>query len=68
MTMATESGRIKHGGMGEFLTPPTHPEHSFSVETELRRKPENRGSMSLSYAVKSLSISARRFELKPNRY
>src|SRR5262245_63196618 len=39
--------------MGGFLNPPGHPEHTMSVETDLRRRPENRGSMSLSSAAKS---------------
>lgn len=43
-------GTPKHG-MGGFLNPPGHPEHTHHVETDLRRKPENRGSMSLSSAV-----------------
>lgn len=38
-------------GMGGAFNPPTHPEYTMSVETELRRRPENRGGMSLSYAV-----------------
>lgn len=46
-----EKGRIVLSGMGGFLNPPTHPEHTRSVETDLRRRPENRGSMSLSCAV-----------------
>lgn len=36
------------GGMGGFLNPPTHPEHTQHVETDLRKRPENRGGMSLS--------------------
>lgn len=44
-------GRVVRGGMGGFLNPPGHPEHDWSVETDLRRRPENRGSMSLSHAV-----------------
>jgi len=44
-------GRIVEGGMGGFLNPPGHPEHDWHVETDLRRKPENRGCMSLSYAA-----------------
>jgi hypothetical protein len=39
--------------MGGFLCPPGHPMHTASVETDLRRKPENRGCMSLEYAVDS---------------
>ena len=44
-------GSIVNTGMGGFLNPPTHPEHFYSVETDLNRSPENRGSMSLSYAL-----------------
>jgi len=51
--MTHERGRIRREGMGGFLNPPTHPEHSYSVETDLRRRPENRGSMSLETAVTS---------------
>ena len=47
----TEQGKIVNRGAGGFLCPPEHPEHTFSVETDLRCRPENRGSMSLSYAV-----------------
>lgn len=46
-------GRIVRRGTGGFLNPPTHPEHEWGVETDLRRKPENRGSMSLGQAAKS---------------
>jgi hypothetical protein len=49
--MATEKGKIVSGGMGGFLNPPTHPEHSIHVETDLRRRKENRGAMSLSSAA-----------------
>ena len=49
--MATEKGKIVHDGMGGFLNPPTHPEHEWSVQTDLRRRPENRGGMSLSTAA-----------------
>ena len=46
------SARIStRSGMGGFLNPPGHPEHTSSVETDLRRHPENRGAMSLSYAA-----------------
>lgn len=48
---ATEQGRIVSGGMGGFLNPPGHPEHSMHVETGLRRKKENRGGLSLSAAA-----------------
>jgi hypothetical protein len=46
-----ERGRIVQSGMGGFLNPPGHPEHTQSVETDLHRRPENRGGMSLSAAV-----------------
>ncbi len=46
-----EAGRIAASGMGGFLNPPTHPEHTHSVETDLRLRPENRGSMSLTAAI-----------------
>lgn len=49
--MSTQKGRIVNQGMGGFLNPPGHPEHTRSVEFDLRRKPENRGSMSLSHAL-----------------
>lgn len=48
-----ERGRIVTGGVGGFLNPPDHPEHSHSVETDLRRRPENRSSMALSSAVEA---------------
>lgn len=47
-----EAGLVRSGGCGGFLNPPTHPEHDWHVETDLNRSPRNRGSMSLSYAVK----------------
>ena len=50
-TETKERGRIVSSGMGGFLNPPTHPEHTHSVETDLRRRPEDRGRMSLSYAA-----------------
>lgn len=46
-----ESARIANDGMGSFLCPPGHPEHTMHVETELHRRRENRGGMSLSYAA-----------------
>jgi len=49
--VAKEKGRIVRRGMGGFLCPPGHPTHNFSVETDLRRRPENRGGMSLDAAV-----------------
>lgn len=44
-------GIIVRDGMGGFLNPPTHPEHILHVQTDLRRRPENRSSMSLSAAA-----------------
>jgi hypothetical protein len=68
MTTATlptpklERGRVVNRGMGGFLNPPAHPEHTFSVEVDLRRRPENRGGMSLSCAAECahLDLSTRR--------
>ena len=37
-------------GMGGFLDPPEYPSHSFHIETDLGRRPHNRGSMSLEAA------------------
>ena len=48
-----QKGKIVESGMGGFINPPGHPEHDWHVETDLRRKPENRSAMSLSYAVDS---------------
>jgi hypothetical protein len=45
------SAAVVSGGMGGFLNPPQHPEHTMHVETDLNRSRNNRGSMSLSYAV-----------------
>jgi hypothetical protein len=48
-----EKGRIVKGnGMGGFLCPPTHPMYTQHVETDLKRRKENRGGTSLEYAVK----------------
>lgn len=51
----TEPGQIIGGapqhGMGGFLNPPGHPEHTHHVETDLKKQPQNRGGMSLSEAV-----------------
>ena len=48
-----EAGRIVKEGMGGFLNPPTHPEHYFHVQVDLRRRPENRGGMSLTAAIEA---------------
>ena len=50
-TQKKEKGKLVKGGMGGFLNPPNHPEHDFHVETDLRKRPENRGGMSLSAAA-----------------
>lgn len=61
----TEKGRIIHPGMGGFLNPPTHPEHDWHVETDLRRRPENRGGMSLTAAAEATWLdSSTRAEAK----
>jgi hypothetical protein len=52
-TQKKEKGKLVKGGMGGFLCPPNHPEHDFHVETDLRKRPENRGGMSLSAAVEA---------------
>lgn len=49
--METEKGRIVRGSAGSFLDPPSYPTHEFQVETDLRRRPENRDVMSLTYAA-----------------
>jgi len=53
MASNKEKARIVSGGMGGFLNPPTHPGHRAHVMTDLRRRPENRGSMSLESAAES---------------
>ena len=50
-TETKERGRIIREGMGGFLTPPGYPERAYSVEYDLTLRKENRGTMSLSYAV-----------------
>lgn len=44
---------VTTSGMGNFLNPPTHPEHTTHVETDLNRKKENRDVMSLTVAAES---------------
>ena len=47
-----DPGRVdRTSGAGGFLTPPGHPEQAMHVQTDLNRRPENRGSASLSYAA-----------------
>lgn len=43
--------RLINTGMGGYLNPPNHPEHNWSVQTDLHKKRENRGSMRLSYTL-----------------
>jgi hypothetical protein len=50
-TQAKERGRVVLSGMGGFLNPPTHPEHTHSVETGRRSNPDC--CMSLTSAVES---------------
>lgn len=53
------SARVTYRGMGGFLNPPTHPEHHLHVETDLRRRKDNRGGMSLSAAAECDYIDPR---------
>ena len=53
-----EKGAIVQEGMGGLLCPPGHPMLTQSVETDLRRKPENRSRMSLEYALESPGLDA----------
>jgi len=57
----TEPGVVAGSGMGGFLNPPGHPEHTHHVATDLQKRPENRSGMSLSVAVECdwLSPTAR---------
>ncbi len=48
--------RVTNNGMGGFLCPPGHPMLTHSVETDLHRRPENRGGCSLEYAVTAPEI------------
>lgn len=52
-TETKERGIIIRQGMGGFLNPPGHPEHSWSVEYDLQRRKDNRSSASLSHVVES---------------
>lgn len=58
----TASGRkldaIAPGGAGCFLDPPNYPTHSVHVQTDRNRRKENRGMVSLTYAVDCDWISA----------
>jgi hypothetical protein len=47
------TARLVRRGMGGFLNPPTHPEHEWSVETDLARRADDRGGASLTAAVDS---------------
>jgi hypothetical protein len=50
-TIPYEPAIIARSGMGGAFCPPTHPMYSFSVQTDLKSKKENRSSMSLQYAL-----------------
>ena len=50
-TTKYEPARITNSGMGGAFYPPNHPLHTHSVETDLKKKKENRGGMSLEYAL-----------------
>jgi len=51
VTAKKEKGKIVRHGMGGVLCPPGHPMHDWSVQTDLRRREENRGGMCLESAV-----------------
>lgn len=51
MSQKKERGMFVPEGAGGFLNPPTHPEHTSCVETDLGRRRENRNHMSLSAAA-----------------
>lgn len=38
-------------GSGSFLDPPTYPTHSYGIELDTNRRPENRGSAGLTAAL-----------------
>ncbi len=56
-TKTFEKTRIVNGGMGSMLCPPYHPMHSYQLETDIIRRKENRGSMSLDYALECDYVS-----------
>jgi len=49
--MANILEAVVSGGMGGFLNPPGHPEHSLHVETDRNRRLCNRGGISLSSSL-----------------
>jgi len=49
---------VRSAGMGGFLNPPGHPEHTAHVETDCHRRPEHRGGCSLSYAASQEWVDA----------
>ncbi len=51
MPAKKEKGKIVSTGMGGFLCPPGHPMHTCHVQTDLRRREENRGGMCLESAA-----------------
>lgn len=48
---AHRDARVVRNGQGHFLAPPEYPSHEYHVQTDLRRRPDDRGSMELTYAV-----------------
>jgi hypothetical protein len=58
-TSTKRNARIVRGrGMGGYMDPPGYPTHTFHVETDLGRRPHNRGSVSLEAAQRDRSIDA----------
>jgi hypothetical protein len=50
-TAIKERGILSPRGMGGFLNPPGHPEHTHHITIGLRNMPCNRGELSLSAAI-----------------
>lgn len=49
--------RLIKGSMGSYLTPPYHPSKFYEVETDIRRKKENRGGCNIEHALEQAYIS-----------
>jgi hypothetical protein len=49
--MKSEYRITNRSGMGGVFNPPRHPEHTHHVETDLRKRRENRGGLSLLYSL-----------------
>lgn len=52
-------GIVVNQGMGNFLCPPGHPSHAYCIETDLRRRPENRSRCSLETAAECEWLDAK---------